>query len=275
MEGAIIFWRFVAQTLRTANKHKASDGYRIYYTRREVVRLLPRFSRAKKAYLLGVQMRAIYVRTSTDDNDGAAQLHELRKWCEAQRWQNVKEWIDRGESGTKESRPAWDDLRKMAASGRVDALVCTELSRLGRSVVGVILSLDALHTAGCRVVLLRQGLDYATPVGRAVAAILAAVAQLEREQICERVRAGVKRAQSEGTRSGKPIGRPRAYVSTADINACVNALEPPVSRTWAALAREMGLPETTLRRAVKAHQKGMGIAREKGTEIKGIFIDEN
>jgi putative DNA-invertase from lambdoid prophage Rac len=198
-------------------------------------------------------MRALYVRTSTDDNDGAAQLHELRAWCAAQGWREVREYVDKGESGCKDSRPQWDILREDVRRGRVREMAVTELSRLGRSVLNVVLALDDIYRAGCRVVLLRQGLDYATPVGRAVAAILVAVAQLERDQIRERVRSGVRRAKEEGTRSGKPIGRPRIEVSEA---AASDARERNKNGcSWAQLAREKGVAETTLRRAAMARQK--------------------
>lgn len=198
-------------------------------------------------------MKAIYVRTSTDDNDGAAQLHELRQWCEREGWGKVREYVDRGESGTKDSRPAWDKLREAVATGNVDALVVTELSRIGRSVLGVVLALDAFYRRGCRVVLLRQGLDYATPVGRMVATMLAAVAQLERDQIAERVQAGVRRARAEGTRSGRPIGRPRAIVSDKQLAGARQALD--AGDSWRVVAGRLGIPVTTLRRGLQAYQK--------------------
>jgi DNA invertase Pin-like site-specific DNA recombinase len=193
--------------------------------------------------------RAIYVRTSTDDNDGAAQLHELRQWCEKEGWSNVKEYIDKGESGIKESRPQWDQLRAEVTRGRVTELVCTELSRLGRSVVNVILALDDFYRAGCRVILLRQGLDYGTAVGRLVATILAAVAQLEREQTKERIRAGVRRAQNEGTRSGKPIGRPRANITKEIVNEALWLKKKRYDWPWSQVAKYLGVSETSLRRA--------------------------
>jgi DNA invertase Pin-like site-specific DNA recombinase len=195
--------------------------------------------------------RAIYVRTSTDDNDGAAQLHELRQWCEKAGWSNVKEYIDQGESGIKESRPQWDQLRVEVTRGRVTELVCTELSRLGRSVVNVVLALDDFYRVGCRVILLRQGLDYGTAVGRLVATILAAVAQLEREQTKERIRAGVRRAQNEGTRSGKPIGRPRR-TDQVDVQKALR--DRALGASWRKAARAQNVKPTTLLRALKAHQ---------------------
>ncbi len=202
--------------------------------------------------------RAIYVRTSPsgkDDeekNDGSAQLHELREWALRQGWAKSLvtshtgwyEYIDLDQGGAKDSRPEWDRLRADVRRGAVKELVCTELSRLGRSVLNVVLALDELYSAGCRVVLLRQGLDYGTPVGRAVAAILAAVAQLERDQIRERIAAGLRRAKERGTRSGKPIGRPRA-----DRRRLPEAAkELAQGASWPSVARTLGCSERTARR---------------------------
>ena len=56
-------------------------------------------------------MKAIYVRTSVADADGAAQLHQLRQAAAARGWADWKEYIDLGQSGGKASRPALDELR--------------------------------------------------------------------------------------------------------------------------------------------------------------------
>jgi DNA invertase Pin-like site-specific DNA recombinase len=197
-------------------------------------------------------MNAIYVRTSTDDNDGAAQIHELRQWAEREGLKNVQEFIDRGESGTKESRPAWDRLRDMVRAGRIHAVAATEIARLGRSVLPVVLALDEMHRAGCRVVLLRQGLDYGTPIGRAVATILVAIAQLERDQIRERLAAGMRRAKEKGTRSGKPIGRPRAVIDQSALNQARTLRKRGLS--WANVQALTHIPAGTLRRALAACQ---------------------
>jgi DNA invertase Pin-like site-specific DNA recombinase len=196
--------------------------------------------------------RAIYVRTSTDDNDGAAQLHQLRTWCAAQGWKGVKEYVDRGECGAKDSRPEWNKLHAAIAKGGVTELAATELCRLGRSAVSVLLALDEIYRRGCRVVLLREGLDYATPVGRLVATILAAVAQLERDQIRARIISGVNRAKELGTRSGKAIGRPRAQVTEMDLEKVRHARA--LGGSWAEVARAVGKPASTLRRAHEACQ---------------------
>jgi len=180
---------------------------------------------------------ALYVRTSTDDNDGAAQLSELRRVSGG-----GVEYVDRGESGTKAFRPAWDNLLRDCRAGKIRAVYATELSRLGRSVVPVVLALDELQRLGVRVVLTRQGLDYGTPVGQLVAQILVAVAQLERAQILERTRAGIERAKAKGVRFGRPE-------RSVDAQRARELLLGGAS--WRTVSRAMGVPLGTLRRAVE------------------------
>jgi len=63
----------------------------------------PRPSRARSGLLMTM---ALYIRTSTTDQDSQAQLHALRRAAEARGWSNVQEFIDLGHSGSKASRPA-------------------------------------------------------------------------------------------------------------------------------------------------------------------------
>ena len=60
----------------------------------------------------------------------------------------------------------------------------------------------------------QQGLDTTTPSGKAMFQMMGVFAEFERAMIQERVRAGVARARAEGTKSGKPIGRPTIPAST-------------------------------------------------------------
>jgi DNA invertase Pin-like site-specific DNA recombinase len=62
-------------------------------------------------------MRALYVRTSTTDQDGAAQLHALKRAADVGGWLDVREFTDIGHSGAKASRPALDGLKKAACAG--------------------------------------------------------------------------------------------------------------------------------------------------------------
>jgi DNA invertase Pin-like site-specific DNA recombinase len=145
---------------------------------------------------------AIYARVSTTDQEPENQLQELRRYADARGWTAV-EYIDRGVSGSKERRPALDELLAAAKRRRFDAVVCWRLDRLGRNLRHLILLLDELQALGVSFVSLGEGIDATTPAGRLQLAVLGAIAQFERDRIVERVRAGLARAKAQGQRLGR------------------------------------------------------------------------
>lgn len=83
------------------------------------------------------------------------------------------------------------------------------VDRLGRSLQHLVPFLSDLQAKGVDLFLLRQGLDTSSPSGRAMFQMLGVFAEFEAAMIRERVRAGVARAKRSGTKSGRPIGRPK------------------------------------------------------------------
>lgn len=189
------------------------------------------------------QWDAAYLRTSTDGQDGEAQRHAL----ETAAPRGVRWYVDVGESGVKVSRPGLDELVRDVRAGSVRSVHVYALDRLGRSAVHVLGMLREWADRGVRLVSIREGqsIDPATPIGRAIAGILAAVAELERDLIRERVRAGVKRAQEKGTRSGRAIGRPRRAV---DVREAIRRRQ--AGESWRTIAQALRCPAATIRRAV-------------------------
>ena len=76
------------------------------------------------------------------------------------------EFVDRGVSGSKDKRPALDELVKAAKRRKFDVLVCWRLDRLGRNLRHLILLLDELQALGVAFVSLAEGIDATTPAGR-------------------------------------------------------------------------------------------------------------
>ena len=146
---------------------------------------------------------AIYARVSTLDQEPENQLQELRHYTWARGWA-AQEFVDRGVSGAKDSRPALDALIRDAKRRRFDVLVCWRLDRLGRNLRHLILLLDELSALGVGFVSLAEGIDATTPAGRLQLHILGAIAEFERERIRERVKAGLSRTRLAGTRLGRP-----------------------------------------------------------------------
>lgn len=91
----------------------------------------------------------------------------------------------------------------------VDMVAAWSVDRLGRSLQHLVPFLSDLQAKGVDLFLLRQGLDTSTPSRRAMFQMLGVFAEFEAAMIRERVRAGVARAKRKGTKSGRPIGRPK------------------------------------------------------------------
>lgn len=188
---------------------------------------------------------ALYIRTSTTNQEGQAQLHALRRAADARGWGNVKEFIDLGHSGAKAHRPALDQLRGAARRGEVRQVLVFALDRLGRNSRDLLLLLDDLAACGCSVISLRESIDLSTPTGRLLVHLIASLAEFERELIRDRMRAGLARVKATGrTRSGRAIGRPRREV---DLHA-VHRLRAE-GRNWREIAVALKVPTRTLHRA--------------------------
>jgi DNA invertase Pin-like site-specific DNA recombinase len=154
---------------------------------------------------------ALYVRVSTDGQTVANQERELREVAQAKGWEIVDVYNDKGISGAKgrDGRPGLDTTLREAVQGRYNVLAAWSVDRLGRSLQDLLHTLSELQAAGCDLYLHRQAIDTRTPSGRAMFQMLGVFAEFERAMIQERVRAGLARAKERGTRSGRPIGRPK------------------------------------------------------------------
>src|SRR6202043_3442906 len=125
---------------------------------------------------------AIYARVSTFDQEPENQLQELRRYCVARGWTSI-EYVDRGVSGSKDRRPALDQVLSDAKRRRFDVLVCWRLDRLGRNLKHLITLLDELQALGVAFVTLGESIDTTTPAGRLQLHILSAISQFERDRI--------------------------------------------------------------------------------------------
>jgi putative DNA-invertase from lambdoid prophage Rac len=190
---------------------------------------------------------AIYARVSTFDQEPENQLQELRRYVEARGWTAI-EYVDRGISGTKESRPALDALLRDAKRRKFDVLVCWRLDRLGRNLKHLITLLEEVQALGIAFVSLAEGIDATTPAGKLQMHILGAIAEFERERIRERVLAGLRRARAQG----KALGRPKGALP-------LDRLATVASLSLTEAAASLGVSRSTLKRWRRA-QKSLSSA---------------
>lgn len=149
---------------------------------------------------------ALYARVSTKDKgqDPELQLSELREYATARGWQIAGEFVDKGVSGAKDSRPQLDAMMKLAKARKIDVIAVWKLDRFGRSLRHLVDALAELEALKVAFVSLRDNLDLTTPQGKLMFAVVGAMAEFERALIQERVRAGLVLARSKGKTLGRP-----------------------------------------------------------------------
>lgn len=149
---------------------------------------------------------AIYARVSTDMQDTERQVHDLTAWAARMGWEIVLT-VEENASGAKNDRAGRTKLMNLARKGFVQAILVTELTRWGRTMVDIVTTLDQLASYGCAVRALNgMDMDVTTPHGRMIASVLSAMAEFERSLLIERIRSGVRNAQRKGVQFGRKHG---------------------------------------------------------------------
>ncbi len=145
---------------------------------------------------------ALYMRVSTVDQHPENQVHDLHQLASQRGFQIVHAYTDKI-SGARPRRPGLDQLMADARHGEFDVLLIWSCDRLARSVKHFLEVLDEMNRLNIEFVSFRENLDTGGPLGRAVVVIISAIAELERNLIIERVRAGMRRAKLEGRHIGR------------------------------------------------------------------------
>ena len=156
----------------------------------------------------------LYIRVSTTEQaeEGYSvgeQEARLRSYCSAMGFTVNAVHIDPGYSGATLDRPGINQVIKDVRGGYVKKVIVWKLDRLSRSQKDVLILLeDVFLENGCNFISLMESFDTATPFGRCIVGILAAFAQMERENIKSRMMMGKHAGLKEGRYfSGRaPIG---------------------------------------------------------------------
>lgn len=196
---------------------------------------------------------ALYIRVSTAsksrqgesaafDQNPAVQEQPLRDLVSQRGWTVAKVYADRA-SGAKERRPGLDALMADARRGLFDVVVVWRFDRFARSVKQLVLALEEFRALRIDFVSHQEALDTSTPMGKAMFTIIAAMAELERSIIRERVVAGLDYARQHGTKSGKAVGRPKAVFRRDQVAAL---RDPGLSLRQ--IARKLSIGVGTVRR---------------------------
>jgi DNA invertase Pin-like site-specific DNA recombinase len=179
----------------------------------------------------------------------------MRSCTERRGWQVVEQYHDAGISGAKgrEGRPGLDQMLKDASKRKFDVIMAWAIDRLGRSLIDLLGTIQALETCRVDLYLDQQSIDTTTPAGKLMFQVCGAFAEFERSMIRQRVHAGLKRAMAQG----KQLGRPRI---DAAIEKRIQA-QLRAGKGILKVARECGVGSGTVQR-VKREMEGpfVGVA---------------
>lgn len=188
---------------------------------------------------------AIYARASTDPEfqNPEHQLIKLREYCKFREWEfeEFSEFVH----GDSDDKPVLKQLLKKIEAHHFQALVVWQTDRAARDSYQTHLLLKKLQDNHAYFVSAGEGMDTTTEMGEAIIKVAGIFAEMQLKNIRRNVRSGMARAKAQGTRSGKPIGRPQRVLPTADIQT-IREAEPGISISE--LAKRLDVPRTTLKR---------------------------
>jgi len=187
-----------------------------------------------------VKKAVLYMRVSSLDQHPETQLLDLQQMAAQRGYEVVKQYTDRI-SGAKARRPGLDELMHDARRGNFDVVLVWASDRIARSVKHFLEVLDELNRLNIEFVSFREQIDTGGPLGRAIVVIIGAIAELERNLIIERVRAGMRRAKLEG----RPIGR-----QPLDLDREAIRRDRRLGQSLGKIAREHGISRATVHRVV-------------------------
>lgn len=136
-----------------------------------------------------------YARVSTQEQNLQMQLDALTE-------HGCVEIFEEKITGTKKDRPALNEMLKMIREG--DRVVVYKLDRISRSTKHLIELADLFEKKGVEFVSIMDNIDTSTPTGRFFFRMMASIAELERDIIVERTKAGLKSARARGRIGGRP-----------------------------------------------------------------------
>jgi len=154
-----------------------------------------------------------YLRESVDLDTGIKiQREKIEKYCNYKNIKISKWFVDNDQSAYK-LRPNYDKMLKgLLTSTEAKGLICTHLSRFGRSTAEVLIDHQKIKTAGKELILTENNIDSTTITGKAMLGMLAVFNDFERDTVVERLLSGRIYAAIHGTKSGKPLHRPKAPI---------------------------------------------------------------
>jgi len=157
---------------------------------------------------------ALYARVSTADQKTGleAQVRSLKEYCEQNKLENYELYSDENISGAKISRPGLDRMMASVKNKEVSVVIVYSFSRFARSTSHLLGALEEMKKCETEFISITERIETSSPMGRAFFTVIAAIAQLERELIVERVKNGLRNAKAKGKHIGRKKTRPSELI---------------------------------------------------------------
>jgi DNA invertase Pin-like site-specific DNA recombinase len=127
-------------------------------------------------------------------------------------------------------------------TGRFQAVLVWRFDRFARSVKHLLTALEHFRALNANFISLQEQFDTSSPIGHAMFTIIGAMAQLERDIIRERVKAGLAQARAKGVRLGRPVVR---------VDPAALALLQEQGLPFPEIARRLRCSRSTLKRRLR------------------------
>lgn len=194
-----------------------------------------------------------YIRVSTDKQTIENQRFEINNLCQRENMA-IEKWIEETISGTKEyeKRQLGKAIKKMSKG---DVLICSELSRLGRSLFMIMDILNQCMKSGIMVISIKDNYRLGDDIQSKVLAFAFGLsAEIERTLISQRTKEALKRKKEEGIVLGRPKGRKSTKVKLSGKRELINKyLCSGMSKS--AISKKLGVHRNTLSDYLKSERE--------------------
>lgn len=170
-------------------------------------------------YLAYIRVSTINQENSIDSQRRAIVSYLAQKGVSER---DIRFYEDLGISGSKQTRPALDEMVEDLARYEGSTVICYSLSRLGRSVMNLLALIERFQAHKVSLVSVTEQVDLATPFGRLILNLLASLAEMERDLIISRVKTGLDGARARGVKLGRPSKRNTDLIRTLKSRGMTN-----------------------------------------------------
>jgi DNA invertase Pin-like site-specific DNA recombinase len=193
-----------------------------------------------------------------------AQSAKIRAYCELNDLELIEIVCDAGKSAKTTNRDGLQKCLSMIASGEAGALVVYKLDRLSRKVLDTLNLISEIESHGASLHSISEKLDTSSALGKFFVNMTAALAQLERDQISERVTMAMAHKKDEGQHCGAaPFGFEMVDKELQRVESQHNAI---------AIITEMRANGAALR-TIADHLNGEGIPTQRGGNWQASTIN--